>query len=203
MAVSFHLVRRMEDLQFPKLLPTLSIFVDPHTKTNTRARKDPKSIIANLDLTLLPPKDIRPDLTSVHLTNPHPFLPWSGVRQDDRTTPPLIPRAESYPPDTRCIVKVVLLLSISVEFARENEIREGATAGWRERLCGAFGVDAVHVTVEKTWVSGVAEQNEGVGERLEEAFNRRFESLVGLRVVVHHESLEISATDQQVREGEK
>ena len=49
--------------------------------------------------------------------------------------------------------------------------------------------DAVEVSVEDTGVAVIAEEDEGVGEGLEEGFNGSFESLVRLGVVVHYKCL--------------
>lgn len=49
--------------------------------------------------------------------------------------------------------------------------------------------DAVEIAVPDAGVAGLAEKNEGVGERFEPVCDGGFESLIRLSVVVHDESL--------------
>lgn len=53
-----------------------------------------------------------------------------------------------------------------------------------------FAFDSVDVTIEETGVTVEAEENESVGERLEEWLDLSFKRLVWLGIVVHDESLE-------------
>lgn len=51
----------------------------------------------------------------------------------------------------------------------------------------ALGVDAVKVAIPQARVSRVTQQDQGIRQRLEPALNGGLQSLVGLRVVVHHQ----------------
>ena len=56
-----------------------------------------------------------------------------------------------------------------------------------------FSFDAIKITVEDTWVTVESEEDKGVSERLEEGLDGGFKGLVRLCVVVHNESLILSA----------
>jgi hypothetical protein len=73
-----------------------------------------------------------------------------------------------------------------VQLAREHEVGELAAA--RGRL-GVLAARAVEIAVEDARVALGAEQDQGVGERLEPARYRRFDCLAALGVVVRDDSL--------------
>ena len=98
----------------------------------------------------------------------------------------VVRRALAGPADALRLVEVVILPAVGVQLAGEAEVGQLAAAGDAEGLdvVGRVAADAVQIAVEDARVAGLAEQDQGVGERLEEGLDADFERLVGLRVVV-------------------
>lgn len=84
------------------------------------------------------------------------------------------------------LVPVVVLVAVGVALAREHDVGELAAA--RGGL-GLVALCTVEVAVEDARVALAAQQDQRVGERLEEALDRRLDCLTGLRVVIGHKGL--------------
>lgn len=91
--------------------------------------------------------------------------------------------SSSYPADAVGVVPVVVELAVCEELACENQIGEFVAAGWWFRV---ISLHAVEVTIEDAGVAVAAEKDQGVGERLEEAFDGGLDGLAGLGVVVDY-----------------
>ena len=74
-----------------------------------------------------------------------------------------------------------MLFAVGIELAGQTQGGELAAAGGRE---GMVALDAVQIAVKDARVAFGAEEDERIGKRFEEGFDGRFESLVGLGVMV-------------------
>lgn len=92
----------------------------------------------------------------MHLSNMHSLLSRPRITQYHRTSEPTIPSPVSDPADTGRVVEIILLYTISVEFAGESEVGEGAAAGGWE---GVLAFDAVEIAVEEARVAVEAEED--------------------------------------------
>lgn len=81
------------------------------------------------------------------------------------------------------VVEVVVLLAVGEQLAREDQVGQLVAAARRLRV---LALHAIQIAVEDARVALVAQQDQRVGQRLEEALDRRRHRLARLRVVVHH-----------------
>lgn len=135
-----------------------------------------------MNLAIAPAQHVRPHLAGVHLADVHALAPRAGVAHDHGAAPGAVPRAVAHPAEAGRVVKVVLLLAVGEELAREGELGERARARGAD---GRVALGAVEVAVEDAGVARGAEEDEGVGEGLEPVGHGRCEGLAGLSVVVH------------------
>ena len=116
----------------------------------------------------------------------HSLLARPRVAQHARQAVRVVRGALARPADAGRVVEVVVLLAVGVQLAGQAEVGQLAAAGGGEGLdiVRRVAADAVQVAVEDARVAGLAEEDQRVGERLEEGLDADFEGLVGLRVVV-------------------
>lgn len=84
------------------------------------------------------------------------------------------------------VVKVVVLFAVCVETAGQGHVGEFVSARWSFFV---LAFDAVEISVEETGIAVVAEEDQRVGEGLEETFDWCLDCLTLLRVVVLHNRL--------------
>lgn len=115
------------------------------------------------------------------LADRHPNLPRSLVAHHARQPRRPIPRAAAHEANAIRIVPVILLVAVGIQVAGEDQVGQLAAArrGFFVRFC-----QAVQVAVEGAGVAFFAQEDEAVGEGLEEAFDAGGHCLAGLGVVV-------------------
>lgn len=123
----------------------------------------------------------------MHLANVHADRSGLSVAHDHGTPRGAVPSAIAHPAKTvGPVVKVVSLAAVGEDLSGHGEFGERtAAAGFR----GVRAAGAKEVAVEDARVAGLAEEDEGVREGLEPVGDGGLEGLVGLRVVVHNQSL--------------
>ncbi|KAG9701318.1 putative alpha-amylase, partial [Aureobasidium melanogenum] len=163
---------------------SLSPFCLPASfNTATRALEQTIAFFVNGDLSLLPAQQIRPHLSLVLRSNMHLDLSRPSVAHHNRASILSVVCSSSHPSNTVGVVPVVVELAVCEELACENQIGEFVAAG---RWFRVVSLHAVEVTVEDAGVTVAAEKDQGVGERLEEAFDGGLDGLAGLGDNAYH-----------------
>lgn len=131
-------------------------------------------------------------LSGVGGTDFHSFACGIAVCHDDGAAG-VFAISEAGESDAVGIIEIDVLLAVGVVFAG---VEEGGQAGdlfqddvvilTVAAFVGVFGTEEIRV--KNTWISFRAEEDEGVGVGFEPGFNRSFEGLEGLGVVVIDES---------------
>src|SRR5277367_820367 len=113
----------------------------------------------------------------------------------------MIPSPSPHEANAIRLIKVVLLIAVGIQLPHKRQVWQFPAA--RDWL-GMLALHAVQVAIEELRVAFLAQQNERVRERLEEAFDGRLDSLAGLRVVVHdqrHSVVRFSLDERLVKDG--
>ena len=126
------------------------MLIDPDTHTCSRANEITISIVTDDYLALLPTKYVRPNLTSMHLSDVHSLLARASIGHDHGAAEPSIPGPVSNPTDASCIIEIILLDPVRVELTGEGEVwKRTSTRRWEWVL--AF--DAIEIAVKEAWVA--------------------------------------------------
>lgn len=139
-------------IKFPQLAPSLR--VSPHITTHTHpsTRKHTKSILPDAHLPITPPHDIGPDLPTMQLADKHLLLPGLCVAHQHGHAVRAIPGAPSHPADDMGVVKVVVLVAVREELARQGQVRDLALRGGAAPVVFDAAFEAVHVAVEEAGI---------------------------------------------------
>lgn len=162
-------------------VPVFCVLVDPDGYASAWALELAVTLLVNLDLALFPAEDVCPYFALVLGSDVHLDLVGTGVRHQASETVGTVVGAAADETDAVCLVPVVVLFTVSVEFAGGSHVGDLVAAGGR---FGVFAFCAVEVAVENAGVSIFAQEDEGVSQRLHPPLYRRLYSLSFLCVVV-------------------
>lgn len=182
-------VVKSSNSQLSKSISSRGILVNVNTYTRPRTRELAKSVVSNRYLGLLPPQDISPHLALVHGADFHPLLTGSSVTHHACQTVFMGLVTLSNPSDAICLIEVILLVAIGVEFTREDNIWKLAAASWGFRWHIFTASHAIEVTIEDAGVTRTSKKNKAIRERFKEPFDRSGHGLARLGVMVHDRCL--------------
>lgn len=164
-----------------ELLPAFGLLVHPDGNADTWALEFTIALFINGDLALFPSEDVGPNLPLVLRADVALDLTGSRVGHDTGESIGSVMGSASDEANAIGVVKVIVLFAVGVEFASQRHIGKLVTTRRWFRLL-AFA--SVEIAVEETGVAVLAEEDQGIGKRLEETLDGSLDGLTLLGVVV-------------------